>query len=236
MIPREKANAASTPLRHDSHGNVVCRQCGQVVQPPRETFCSRRCVWLWRCDVDADFFRAEVLRIHGRRCAVCGICEPVPDPRMSASSAEQPRGAFRAPRPVKPLVEFEADHIQPLWAGGTNDLKNGEVLCVACHAEKSRRETAARTRLKLEQDCRTVMENLVDLPCYGEATVRELQGFTNLGAQRVRDCLKDMAARGLVEQRKRGGPWIAVGLADATGAAFTNEEAVRAALDFLNEP
>lgn len=37
---------------------------------------------------------------------------------------------------------LELDHIVPVAEGGTDGLDNLQWLCSACHAEKSRRETA----------------------------------------------------------------------------------------------
>lgn len=38
----------------------------------------------------------------------------------------------------------ELDHVVPLWAGGTDDERNLQGLCRACHAEKSADEAAQR--------------------------------------------------------------------------------------------
>lgn len=36
--------------------------------------------------------------------------------------------------------EFELDHVDPLHAGGSVDDENCQVLCIKCHAAKSKRE------------------------------------------------------------------------------------------------
>jgi hypothetical protein len=36
--------------------------------------------------------------------------------------------------------KFEVDHIKPLASGGTNDIKNLQLLCKSCHKEKTLRE------------------------------------------------------------------------------------------------
>lgn len=36
------------------------------------------------------------------------------------------------------------DHIVPLWAGGSDDESNKQLLCDACHNSKTKREAAQR--------------------------------------------------------------------------------------------
>lgn len=61
----------------------------------------------------------QILKDHGYRCAVC-----------------QSHGD----------VEFEYDHVVPLWRGGTHHTDNAQVLCHACHAAKTAEEAADRAR------------------------------------------------------------------------------------------
>ena len=37
-------------------------------------------------------------------------------------------------------TEIEVDHISPLFVGGTDSLENLQVICKACHAEKTQLE------------------------------------------------------------------------------------------------
>lgn len=39
---------------------------------------------------------------------------------------------------------WEADHVEPLWAGGIDSLENVQTLCQPCHAEKTAREARVR--------------------------------------------------------------------------------------------
>jgi len=53
------------------------------------------------------------------------------------------------------LSEFHADHILPVELGGETSLMNLQLLCVPCHAEKSRADLkrirkAARLRRRAE--------------------------------------------------------------------------------------
>lgn len=43
---------------------------------------------------------------------------------------------------------IEADHMCPIWCGGDNDEDNWQLLCRPCHATKTKRETAARAKMK----------------------------------------------------------------------------------------
>jgi len=36
------------------------------------------------------------------------------------------------------------DHISPLWAGGSDDASNKQLLCDPCHSEKTAREAGDR--------------------------------------------------------------------------------------------
>ncbi len=38
------------------------------------------------------------------------------------------------------LVPLEIDHIRPLFAGGTDDIGNLQVLCYQCHKNKTARD------------------------------------------------------------------------------------------------
>lgn len=232
MTKRQKPNAASTAMRYDDFGTPMCRQCGHAVPPARDTFCSALCVYRWRCETDAAFFRSEVLRLHGRKCAVCGV---VPPKRMQSPTLpqERPPGPFRIERPVEPEVpevKFFADHRVPLWAGGTNNPKaNGQVLCGPHHQAKTAQEARERAQMKRERDCATILEVLQDFPLFGEATIGQLQRYVKLGEGRVRACLKELKARGVVVQHKRGGPWVVL-----PAAVQAEVEAIHdAALTFL---
>ena len=43
----------------------------------------------------------------------------------------------RCRRGPLPANKLEANHIIPLWAGGTFDIENGETLCLGCHRDHS---------------------------------------------------------------------------------------------------
>lgn len=43
---------------------------------------------------------------------------------------------------------YEADHIEPLWSGGTNAPENFQPLCSNCHAIKTKEDAAFRAQIK----------------------------------------------------------------------------------------
>jgi 5-methylcytosine-specific restriction endonuclease McrA len=46
----------------------------------------------------------------------------------------------------KTVLGQDVDHITPLWAGGSDEDRNKELLCVPCHEAKTAREAADRGR------------------------------------------------------------------------------------------
>lgn len=56
-------------------------------------------------------------------------------------------------------VDFNIDHVVPLWDGGTNDRSNLQGVCVACHGAKTETEARARCERKRRQR-RSVMYKL----------------------------------------------------------------------------
>jgi 5-methylcytosine-specific restriction protein A len=63
-------------------------------------------------------------RIRTRDCGLCQECR----------------------RNGKTVLGQDVDHTVPLWAGGTDEDRNKELLCADHHGEKSAREAAERGR------------------------------------------------------------------------------------------
>jgi 5-methylcytosine-specific restriction protein A len=63
-------------------------------------------------------------RIRTRDCGLCQECK----------------------RNGQTVLGQDVDHIAPLWAGGTDEDRNKELLCDDHHREKSAREAAERGR------------------------------------------------------------------------------------------
>ena len=65
-------------------------------------------------------------------------------------------------------VEFNIDHIVPLWDGGTNERSNLQGVCVACHDGKTGPETRVRCerrRARRESVMRRLATRLLSLMC-----------------------------------------------------------------------
>jgi 5-methylcytosine-specific restriction enzyme A len=43
-------------------------------------------------------------------------------------------------------VEFIDEHVNPLWRGGSNDLKNRELWCIPCTKPKTAKEAGERAK------------------------------------------------------------------------------------------
>jgi 5-methylcytosine-specific restriction protein A len=75
--------------------------------------------------------------------------------RMRGTTGVNDRNAIRrrdcgqcqqCKREGRATIGTEVDHIIPLWAGGSEDQSNKELLCGSCHAEKTSREAGERAR------------------------------------------------------------------------------------------
>lgn len=63
-------------------------------------------------------------RIRARDCGLCQECK----------------------RQGKTSLGAAVDHIVPLWAGGSDEDRNKELLCTPCHDAKTAREAGQRGR------------------------------------------------------------------------------------------
>jgi 5-methylcytosine-specific restriction enzyme A len=97
-------------------GRALCRHCAVEVPAGRRTFCSQRCVHLWKMRTNPGYVRQQVWeRDHGL-CAQCGI----------DTGAKRARGTGHL---------WQADHIVPVAeGGGLCGLEGYRTLCFACHA------------------------------------------------------------------------------------------------------
>jgi 5-methylcytosine-specific restriction endonuclease McrA len=64
-------------------------------------------------------------------------------PRERAKVAYEQRYACAVCAELLP-PDWQLDHIVPLSRGGGNERANVQALCVACHADKTARDTVAR--------------------------------------------------------------------------------------------
>ena len=147
---------ALPPLRKASAEGYLCRGCGVVIKPPRQTWCSKEC--REKHYLALSSYARHV--VFGRDHGVCALCScdaekacrvlsvlrwrtgPLAQDAQAAARllwsawTGKPAGLYGWPTGSG---LWEADHIIPLAEGGTHDLSNYRTLCVTCH----RRETAA---------------------------------------------------------------------------------------------
>lgn len=109
---------------------LVCALCRSEFvsgRKRRDKYCSQECYWISlrteRYPVDrrprrehefTNKQRRELLRHAGGQCQMCGATE-----------------------------NLQADHVVPIWNGGTNALDNGQILCRPCHNQKTRADVLA---------------------------------------------------------------------------------------------
>jgi 5-methylcytosine-specific restriction endonuclease McrA len=113
----------------------LCRGCGEPVRksdgsPDRRRRWHAVCAHDYLLTRDPMYVRYVVWRRDRGLCASCGRdCNPRPD-------YEARRHAVTG--------NWEADHVQPLIAGGGFDLSNLQTLCTACHRSKTAFENSTR--------------------------------------------------------------------------------------------
>jgi 5-methylcytosine-specific restriction endonuclease McrA len=109
----------------------TCRWCGEVIlKSDGNQNCRRR--WHPECE---DAFHFQIYpqvarwRVWERDRGVCAECG------------------------VQSFSGWEADHIEPIWAGGRHDMSNLQTLCSGCHKEKTAGEAKQRAAAKREAAC-----------------------------------------------------------------------------------
>ena len=202
--------APETPMRFSPLGERLCRQCGRPTGSLWKNFCDNpNCLYLWKCRRSPDFFKTECFRLFPRECASCGITHAQ---RIAKEFPNWKPGGFRCP----PDVQWHADHHQPLWSGEEDDpeivdpLRNGQLLCPKCHADKTAQEATERARQKRQGDANRVLALLRSPTLRLGATLKALGDASDLGQGLLRSCLDDLVAQNLAEQRKPRGPYYAV--------------------------
>ena len=126
----------------------------------RATYAGRRC---------RGSLRQQVARLDGASCAQCGLDAP----SLCQQLAEAPPGQLREailgrlapaiaaePRLAARLLEaphvagnaWHADHRTAVFEGGGEcTVENMQVLCVACHKQKTRREASERAQRRRDE-------------------------------------------------------------------------------------
>jgi 5-methylcytosine-specific restriction protein A len=106
-------NVSDTPDKIDSFGNLLCRNCDNLVSSTRKHYCSQHCMEEFNRNNSWFWVRKDVLRRDKWTCAICD-------------------GRF-----VK--RKLDVDHIIPVRLGGNPfDKKNLRTLCKNCHKAKTK--------------------------------------------------------------------------------------------------
>jgi len=128
------------------YANGYCDAHKNEDKPERE--------WALRLVRDAHLREKHLdtlLEAQGGRCAQSvRTCEVVEDGQATSVC---PWGDRPLPRAVA-----QVDHVIPLWAGGSNERRNLQVLCACCHAIKSLAE--ARERADWDRENAAVLAEL----------------------------------------------------------------------------
>lgn len=137
------------------NGRPCCRRCGEEVPPRRRAWCSQECVDEWRAAWFWPSIRLAAWQRDGGTCQACLLDVELLHrirrrlwERLGSFHGEKVAawwlGLFGIPRTRVFSDLWDADHEKPLEEGGSNQLRNVRVLCIACHAAKTAQE--ARTR------------------------------------------------------------------------------------------
>jgi 5-methylcytosine-specific restriction endonuclease McrA len=99
------------PYLKDENGKNLCRYCGKLVPPPKQTFCSIRCVRDFLMQTDWQRVRRVIYERDGGICMKCGK-------KVDKKS-------------------YHVDHITPIAVGGEEwELSNLELSCAECNFKK----------------------------------------------------------------------------------------------------
>ena len=114
-----------------------CRICKKPLPKRRRSWCSQECVEHYRLMTDWNYIRGKILERDQYRCQRCGH-EPW----------RGPSGRRRR------HLDMHVDHIVELQDGGSfHDPANLQVLCEACHVDKTNEERRRRQgRYVIETD------------------------------------------------------------------------------------
>jgi hypothetical protein len=128
-----------------AHGHRLCRWCGAEVFPPKQTYCSDKCVTEWRLRSDVAFLRSQLFMRDKGVCKGCGLDTldlrrklfPLSKAERMTEAAKHGVDAYRAEK----LMLWEADHIVAVKnGGGLTGLENFQTLCVRCHRSKTNKD------------------------------------------------------------------------------------------------
>lgn len=141
-------------MKHKSRSDIIkeklgikkkigfCTWCKEPVQPPKQTWCSKKCVEEYKLATDWNLIRNLVFKRDKGICAVCGVCTKKPD-----KTARQLQH--------KCNYSFEVDHVIPFSTCFSHNLENLRTLCKECHKQvtkKQAQERQIKNKKKVKKD------------------------------------------------------------------------------------
>lgn len=110
-----------------------CAVCNTKLTGRKRTFCSKDCWrgYLWRVWKGAHWQKRAIAHRDGAACRGCGELHESPI---------RPGG-----KPYPHYSELQLDHIRPFHRGGDESPGNCQLLCEACHGNKTRSEAGFRS-------------------------------------------------------------------------------------------
>lgn len=135
-----------------------CRLCGDPIGGRRISWCSDECGQIYMAMANQTLFGPQLVALHGHACWTCGATTSparawlVGSIRQWSRLWESGRPVVRYGPPPPVTLEFDVDHIRPLWSL-TGDERgeprwwlpgNLQLLCRSCHRDKSRVEAGHR--------------------------------------------------------------------------------------------
>lgn len=149
----------------------LCRLCQAAVPKSRRSWCSQQCKDWYYLATSSSYLR---FKVYERDRGVCNRCKldcdrlevraygystwtRLPVPRssiakqyeeMRAICDELKRQGFAGVSPRNRISLWAADHINPLFDGGSFELQNVQTLCLPCHKEKTSTEATMRAKRK----------------------------------------------------------------------------------------
>lgn len=103
----------------------------------------------WECGLDLvemNLRRLRLYQAYGVTARRLNLHNPLPADLLHPVTQAVRNMGFDHCRPHEPLAAV--DHRIPLWAGGSDEDDNCQILCQPCHKEKTSDEAGQRKRLR----------------------------------------------------------------------------------------
>lgn len=165
-------------LPRGPNGRALCRQCNTEVPPKRLSFCSDKCVEIWRIRSQPSYVRVKLYERDKGVCAVCGTdCQALVR-ELEKLDDYYDRHRYKGgwgylyPEVVRKNEKlmvalqqhcisvhrwvhrrrqgiWDADHITPVVEGGGEcGLDNYRTLCCRCHRNETTKLAGRRARAR----------------------------------------------------------------------------------------